>query len=652
MKTNAFLSEYDKKERITVIEAGTGTGKSLAYLLSVIPYALAKKKHVIISTATVALQEQLIGKDLPFFANASGLEFKYDLAKGRGRYVCAQKLAHAVDENAQTDLLLAEPLSSMEQKCLQQLAKAYREGQWQGDRDTWADTIPDAVWQLICSDKHACQRHLQGHAHCPFHKARNVLGQMDVIVANHSLLLADLELGGGKILPEPADSIYVLDEAHHLPSLTRDFSSSASTVKGTIEWFEKLAKFNGKLGKTLVTDRAVGQKFTLADMCAESIDGLKKVRDFLDGAGFQFNDEDTFRFSHGELPESLALTAKDLGESTQKALAALNKMHDALVQDVNDGDITAFLAEPILAESGQYIQRLESVHKLWANLAIERALSPHARWIKRLEYKEHHDYLLSDCPIDVGYYLREGLFMECAGAVLCSATLTALGSFEHFAKEVGLNKVAGTKYIKVDSPFDYPKQAELLLPKTDFEPNAKEFSDYLGKALPRFLDKDKAHLVLFASYWQMRHVAEILRTKGYSLLVQGEASRDALIRLHKSKIDGGTGSILLGTQSLSEGLDLPGNYLEQVIITKLAFAVPTSPIEEAHAEFIESRGGNAFLSITVPSAAKKLVQSCGRLLRKEQDSGRIVILDRRLVSKRYGKAMLDALPPFKRTIEY
>jgi ATP-dependent DNA helicase DinG len=150
----------------------------------------------------------------------------------------------------------------------------------------------------------------------------------------------------------------------------------------------------------------------------------------------------------------------------------------------------------------------------------------------------------------------------------------------------------------------------------------------------------------------MDHVSKFLRTKGFNLLVQGEMSREALLKLHTKNIDEGKGSILFGTQSLSEGLDLPGKYLENLIITKIPFAVPTSPIEEAQAEFVQSKGGNPFLSITVPDAAKKLVQSCGRLLRKESDAGTITILDRRLVTKRYGKAMLDTLPPFKRQIDY
>ena len=651
-----LAGEYHKKQRICVIEAGTGTGKSLAYCLGALPLALAQKKKLVISTATVALQEQLIAKELPFFKSHSGLDFKFDLVKGRQRYICGHKLHNAVNGDSQSQMefmpTLSSPLSDMEGKCLKQLYDAYVNKKWQGDRDSWADSIPDKVWGLIACDKHACQRQMKAHQTCPFQLARQRLMQMDVLVINHSLLLADLDLGGGKILPEPDNTIYVIDEAHHLAHITRDFSSAAATIKGTIEWLDKLVKFSGKMAKVLVGQKAIGQNFKLADSLNDANKNLKAVRDILDNADFEYSKDDTYRFEHGEIPASLHNKAKDISDATLDALRCLNKMHDTLVQDVSDGDIKPYIADPVLGESGQHINRLEQLNKLWFSYAVKGEGTPHARWIKRLEYKNHHDHLLSDCPIEVGYYLKDKLWNQCAGAVLCSATLTALGSFDHFAYESGLKNEEGVKYIKVPSPFDYPNQATLHIPTSSVEPTNKDFSDHLAKVLPNHLNKQQANLVLFASYWQMDHVVKALRAKNIDILVQGEMSREALLKAHIKNIDNHQGSILFGTQSLSEGLDLPGKYLENLVITKIPFAVPTSPIEEAQAEFVQSKGGNPFLSITVPDAAKKLVQSCGRLLRKESDQGTITILDRRLVTKRYGKAMLDTLPPFNRKIDY
>jgi ATP-dependent DNA helicase DinG len=189
-----------------------------------------------------------------------------------------------------------------------------------------------------------------------------------------------------------------------------------------------------------------------------------------------------------------------------------------------------------------------------------------------------------------------------------------------------------------------------------YEPQATEFTDYLIDLLPGLIREKQANLVLFASYWQMNKVAEALAKpfikQGYALQVQGEASRTEILNQHKTLIQCGKTSVLFGTGSFSEGLDLPGELLENLIITKIPFAVPTSPVEQAHAEYITEKGGNPFMQIAVPEASKKLIQSVGRLLRKERDSGRVVILDRRLVTKRYGKALLDSLPPFKRVIEY
>lgn len=649
-----LAGEYHKSQRICVIEAGTGTGKSLAYGLGAIPLALSQKKKLIISTATVALQEQLISKELPFLQTHSGLEFKFDLVKGRQRYICAQKLAAVFQEDPQSSFLptLATPLSDTETKQLEALQQAYFEKKWNGDRDAYPHTISDAVWALIVCDKHTCQRQLKSHQTCPFQLARQKTLQMDVLVINHAVLLADLELGGGKILPEPEECFYVIDEAHHLPSVTRDFSSAAATIKGTLDWLDKLLKFSGKLASLIVSQKAIGQNFKLNDAVNDTSKYLKQVRDALEQANFAYNDDEHFRFHHGKVPDSLCAQASNIADGTLDSLRSLSKMHEALTADIADGDVKASVGEPALLEAGQYIQRLETLNKLWFSYAAKTESKTHARWIKRLVYKNHHDYLLCDCPIEVGFYLKDELWNKCAGAILCSATLTAMGNFDHFAYESGLAKEPGVKFIKAPSPFNYPEQAILHIPKMDIEPTDGAFSDYLVKVLPNYLDKNGANLVLFASYWQMEHVAKGLRAKGWSVLVQGEASREALLQLHKSKVDGAKGSILFGTQSLSEGLDLPGNYLENLIITKIPFAVPTSPVEEAQAEFVQSKGGNPFLTITVPEACKKLIQSCGRLLRKESDFGRITILDSRLVTKKYGQAMLDSLPPFTRKIDY
>ena len=260
-------------------------------------------------------------------------------------------------------------------------------------------------------------------------------------------------------------------------------------------------------------------------------------------------------------------------------------------------------------------------------------------------------------PLEVGWQLDQQIWSRCIGAVLVSATLRALNSFGFFCRQAGISDKPedGVKFLALASPFDYQNQAELLIPKMPCEPSATQFTQVLVDTLPELIQENKANLVLFSSYWQMNQVfdsiAPLFKKSDWSIQVQGKTSRSEILNKHKTLVQCQKTSVLFGTGSFSEGLDLPGELLENLIITKIPFAVPTSPVEQAHAEYIESKGGNPFMQIAVPEASKKLIQSVGRLLRKERDFGRVVILDRRLVTKRYGQALIDSLPPFKLIIE-
>ncbi|WNC70230.1 ATP-dependent DNA helicase DinG [Thalassotalea nanhaiensis] len=653
-----IAGEYSKDRKHIVIEAGTGTGKSLAYCLGAIPLAISRQKKVVISTATVALQEQLVLKDLPFLLETSGLAFEYCLVKGRQRYVCKHRLALACNtdsDTAQVAMFTEKPKVS-DIKLLKRLNEKLSSGKWQGDRDSWPTPIPNHIWKHIQSDKHSCLRHLSEHTHCPFHKARELMDVADVLVVNHSLLLADLELGGGKILSEPEDSIYIIDEAHHLPDITRDHSSAMATVKGAIEWLAKVAVTSDKIGKLCKSQRAISPALKLADFTQELIADLQKVNSFLDAnQQVYFAKEKQYRFENGIIPQNLKNLAEDISSTAKKALSEINKLYNLLMEEVKDGEVQMYLAEPLLAESGFEIQRLENLEKIWymyAKTDSEKG-APLARWLEKTSSKKD-DYLISASPIEVGFFLEDNLWSKCEAAVLCSATICALNSFDHFRKQSGLGNNDGTQYKKLDSPFNYQENAVLSIPKMQYEPNVSdEFTEEIIKKLPTLLREKQANLVLFSSYWQMEKVAEALRKKPkFKVQVQGENSRQEIIKTHKELCDEGKTSIIFGSQSFSEGLDLPGKYLTNLIITKLPFSVPTSPVDQAQAEYVKLKGGNPFMLLSVPDASKKLIQSCGRLLRNEKDTGMITILDRRLVSKRYGKDLLDSLPPFNRNIEY
>lgn len=457
------------------------------------------------------------------------------------------------------------------------------------------------------------------------------------------------------ILSEPENTIYVFDEAHHLPHVARDHSSAAASLKGAATWLERLNQSVTKFAGLADEKRVARFRNELQDSVQQLIPSLTQLASRFDPAHFV---DGIYRFEHGDLPEWLASESKELKQLSQKGAQATAKIADLIAERVKDGEIAARLAEPALAELGFYIQRMDNLAQVWLLMAEppREKGAPLARWLE-LNSEREGDFTVNVSPLEVGWQLDQQIWSRCLGAVLVSATMRALNSFSFFCRQAGISEKAedGTRFLALASPFDYQNQAELRVPKMKYEPQAKEFTEYLIEILPNQIKDKQANLVLFSSYWQMNQVADALEAKfikkGWALQIQGKESRNEILNKHKNLVQCGKTSILFGTGSFSEGLDLPGELLENLIITKIPFGVPTSPVEQAHAEYIEHKGGNPFMQITVPDASKKLIQSVGRLLRKERDSGTVTILDRRLVTKRYGKALLDSLPPFKRAIE-
>ncbi|WP_418135193.1 ATP-dependent DNA helicase DinG [Psychromonas sp. GE-S-Ul-11] len=638
-----LAGNYDKARRILVAEAGTGIGKSLAYILAGLPVALRANKKLIISTATVTLQEQLITKDLPFFLRHSDYKFTFTLAKGRQRYCCEHKLLNQqVDNTEQTQLFTEKPQAG-DRELLDRLRNAYLDGKWNGDQDSWPKPIPRRVWQQIISDKHSCKKALANHRQCPFHRARDKINKADVIVVNHALLLADLELGGGVILPEPDASFYVLDEAHHLPKIARDFSSASVNIKTSQDWLKKIKQVSTHVNRVVHRQTTITPGLNMLESANEMVKDLNNIELYFRNNPLNYNKSNQYRFSMGEVPQGIVNSLISLKEETKKCLSAVNKLSNITSEELKDDNIKLSDAEPILIETGFYIQRLEALSDLWKMLLKDRSSNqaPIAAWINN----ENDAYTICASPLEVGGLLEYMLWSQAAGVVLCSATLTSLNSFDYFMRQAGLAQNDGTQYLRLKSPFDYPN-INLHVAAMKNDPTESGFDNELIDNIAQRIELKEGNLVLFASYWQMNLVAEKLRRKfPKSLLVQGETSRTKMISLHKNNCDQGLTSILFGTGSLAEGLDLPGHYLTNLIITKLPFAVPDSPVEEAHAEWITSKGGNPFMQITIPEASKKLIQSCGRLIRKETDTGKITLLDKRVITKRYGKSLIDALPP-------
>lgn len=664
-------------EHICVVEAGTGTGKTVAYLLAAIPLAQAQGKKLVVSTATVALQEQIVHKDLPELLRHSGLQFEFALAKGRGRYLCLSKLdqllASFSANGVGTSLALYEdekpPVGEEAVKLYRGMTDQLAAGSWDGDRDNWPHTLEDRDWSLITTDHRQCSGRRCPHvSSCSFFRARESIGKVSVIVANHDLLLADLALGGGAILPPPEESIYILDEAHHLPEKALNHFSHHVRVGATTSWLDQvnknLGQMLGEIGDGGELERAAEQlpsHLAAAKLALEQLWPL--LEDSCDFEG-ERGRSSRHRFAGGRVPESLHQLAAALHEEFDELESLFGKLLQVAQRLLEDpfSPVPAADLERWYPLLGSWHGRAEANLELWADYARAETCEdenrdatgssppPWARWVTLVDWGGATDFEVCSSPILAASTLEHSLWRRCFGAVLTSATLTALGNFQRLQLRAGTPKNAS--YQVVPSPFDY-RRALLQVPASAVDAgDAEAHTNAVIDALPALLDGPGGALVLFSSRRQMETVHESLPgTWRNRILVQGQRSRQQLLENHRETIDGGGSSVLFGLASFAEGLDLPGDYCRHVIIAKLPFAVPDDPIEAALAEWIEARGGNAFMQITVPDASLKLVQACGRLLRTEADSGTVTLLDRRIVSRRYGRAMLDALPPFSRKIE-
>ena len=656
-------------ESIAVIEGPTGVGKSLAYLLAGGIMAQTRGKRLIVSSATVALQEQLVDRDLPFLVEKSGLELTFALAKGRGRYLCPYKLYQLTQNNAQQNLLGFEAPEVLwdskpkpeELNLLRDIADEFSARRFNGDRDTWPEKIDDAIWLKVTNDRHGCLKSAcPNRPECPFYLARDVLETVDVVVANHDLLLADISMGGGVILPAPENSFYCIDEAHHLPKKALSRFAAEHSWNIAVWTLEKLPQLTGKIAA--LTDKA--ELANLADEAATSLlDSLHEWQFHLAEEpslrlGSSENDrrkhnEPTWLWEDGKIPEGLETTVSNTAIAARSLLKHVVGLNDALSAARREKEQDGALIDRLTSEFGLFIARIEQISAVWdllSTVPIEGE-EPLAKWITR-RADDKNDYIFNASPISSASHLANSLWRRAAGAVLTSATLQSLGSFNLILRQTGLLWLPETTTLALESPFNFDTQGELYIPPVHASPKDPDaHTAAIVEWLPKLVSPVEAigTLVLFSSRKQMQDVALRLPDEYLPLmLVQGELPKAVLLQRHHQAIAEGKASIIFGLDSFAEGLDLPGTACVQVIIAKLPFAMPDNPIEKTQNRWIEQRGGNPFIEITVPEASIKLIQAVGRLIRTEQDYGRVTILDNRVKTQRYGQQLLACLPPFKR----
>ncbi|HEI9803866.1 ATP-dependent DNA helicase DinG [Proteus mirabilis] len=648
----------DETGRHLIIEAPTGVGKTLSYLIPGIAISREEKKPLIISTANVALQDQIYSKDLPLLKKIIP-DLTFTGAFGRGRYLCPRNLeAICATEGEQIDLMFlledkVDVATSTEREICQELKHDFTSFGWDGLRDHHKRALTDSLWRKISTDKMNCLgRNCQYYHRCPFFLARREIDEVDVVITNHALVMAAME--SESVLPDAKNILLVLDEGHHIPDVARD----ALEVEGEIT----LSALNMQLDNMT---RHVSQYLAqfipvkppkLADPIrfdahiAKMREAYQDVEHFTRALLPERSENDEYLFPLGQLPEQLLLCCQDLFKLTD----GLKMLGESILNDLTERtakEDVVRLHRAILTTS-RMVGYLENMAKLWRLATLEQtSKAPVSKWLtRRYDKKQSHLYL--HCAgIRVSEQLTQLLWKNIPHVVITSATLRSLNSFSRIQELTGLSEHFDDRFITLSSPFTHERQGKLVIPKMRYEPtmanekaHLKEMARYFRQGMVE--NHHRGQLVLFSSQRAMEGFLEEVKDLRLSLLVQGDQPRYRLVETHCKRIDAGDNSVLIGLQSFAEGLDLKGDYLTQVHIHKIAFPPVTDPVIVTEGEWLKSLKRYPFEVQSLPSASFNLIQQVGRLIRSHHCHGEVVIYDRRLLTKNYGSRLLTALPVF------
>jgi ATP-dependent DNA helicase DinG len=615
------VAEIIEDRKHLVVEAGTGTGKSLAYLVPAAYAAQELGKKAIISTYTIHLQEQLFGKDVPIVQSLVPFEFTAALLKGRQNYLCPHRLKKA--QQHQGDLFAAGQAEQL--KGLVEWARRTKDGTL-SDIDFQVDA---AVWAQVCSEAFACTpRHCGGPTGCFYQMARTKVLDANVVILNHALLFG-LLAGAEEDEESPSEGylfpndFLVLDEAHEV----EDVAAKALGLEvrlGSLRFLlQRLVHPRTKKGVLTRVGDGNAVKSTLGVLGI--LEGA--FEEILESAGLGASGQKRVRQPLG--------VKSELGPRLMDVRAQLLK----LAEDAGDGEERNELKD--------HARRLEtSAFGLGEFLKMSR--EGHAYWVERRlpeEGRAHRGEMsLHASPVEVAERLEELVFRPDSTTIMTSATLDVGRGLEFFAKRVGAQEA---ETLLVESPFDYESQMRVYLPKGMPEPSeGQRFQEALEGWIQRFVGRTKGKaFVLFTSRAMLRKTAEGMagwfEEQGIRLLVQDKGnSRTRLLREFKEDRD----SVLFGTDSFWQGVDVPGEALSNVILTRLPFSVPDEPLFEARCERIKEKGGEPFRELQLPEAILKFRQGVGRLIRSREDRGQIAVLDGRILSRTYGKSFLKILP--------
>lgn len=642
------------EEKIAVFEAGTGVGKSYSYLIPSALWALTNHERVIVSTGTINLQQQLCEKDIPAVEKIIGKKIKYVLMKGRQNYICMRRLNDAASI---LDLFEGE---SDELKKIAEWAQSSSTG----SKSDLSFMPSENIWTKVNSESDACMG-----MRCPFHnecfvmKVRKEAAGANLIVVNHHLLFADIQsrlTGAGyddaAVLPPYRHIIF--DEAHGIENAATSFFSESVNRFKLNKLINQMYRHrknseSGHLCSIAIlssNEEKAGEAFDLTNKIKLALTNLEiAAKDLL-------GNEYTMRLYEG--------TARNFGPflvacgELTRALGAFADLIRIIMDGIADEDKDA----PCFWESKIILRHLDEYVILLKNFSVWDEKKDDVFWIqkKRLPPDLQRDaadaeyIILTQTPLDISHLMNDGVFEQMSSVVCTSATLKTGRDFSYWMRRTGVYFAGEDRVLKGEfpSPFPYNKNMLFAVPNDAPLPDSIQYQQYIEMALPRLIQAAAGRtLVLFTSYESLKsaHRTVTASMRGFPgrIMKQGDDDNSKLLEAFKKENE----SVLFATDSFWQGVDIPGESLSQVIIVKLPFTVPNDPVFVARAEAIEKKGGSSFMELSVPEAVIKFRQGIGRLIRRSDDKGVVVVLDRRIYEKRYGSLFLASMPECKKLYE-
>jgi len=587
----------------TVVEAGTGVGKSLAYLVP----ALRSGKKVVISTGTIALQEQLVRKDIPLVVEALGLSPRVELLKGRNHYLCRQKYDQMSAER------LVAPSAAMERLW------SWAERTETGDRAELPFTPRGDDWEALDADADDCVGEFcPRFADCYFFKRRDAARFADIVVVNHALFFLDLAAGGSLL---PAYDVAILDEAHQCEKYATSALTATLSAAGVGRMMRKLhrtytipASFDAEIDEAMrrlqsVLAQVPGERYPVA-----ANDGVLELLPHVRELLYRLEN-----WVHANWMTALRRRSDNEAESERRRDLALRS-------------VTAHIAT---------VDRIESAAEQATSGAIPADERDTIAWVERGDRDARYE--LNAAPFEVARFLRAALFARTPSVVLTSATLAEGRSFSFFREMLGIDEA---QELIAPSPFDFRRQARLYLAPPDLNPKHRDFAERAAPIIEECLDRTSGRaFVLVTSYARLREVYALLADRlTFPTRLQGDLPRSALLDWFRTTKN----AVLFATGTFWEGIDVVGDQLSCVIVDRLPFPSPSDPLVAARIAALEARGRSGFDAYMVPSAIVRLKQGFGRLIRSKSDRGLLALLDGRALSMRYGATIVDALPPATR----